>query len=172
MHRAELSRWELKELGDVDTLTDCARYEGTHIRTRPLAAKFSIWYSLYYLCVPLVFLNKLGTLKNRAFGAIFDLIQTRGAVRSSEPATVNGTTAIRIANATAGAAGAIATREDALDYDSDELYLGLLFIMPTVDLDLASPATCHSPDDLSRGKSNRYHLTVIHKRPDHPKFYI
>jgi hypothetical protein len=64
--------------------------------------------------------------------AIFDPIRTRGAVRSSEPAIVNGTTAIRIANATASAARAIATREDALDYDSDGKSNSVVYIFRCV----------------------------------------
>jgi solute carrier family 45, member 1/2/4 len=50
--------------------------------------------------------------------AIFDPIQTHGAVHLSEPSTVNTTTAIRIGNTPAGAARAFVTREDAVGYDS------------------------------------------------------
>jgi solute carrier family 45 protein 1/2/4 len=64
--------------------------------------------------------------------AIFDPIQTHGAVRSSGPATENGTMAIHIASTAAGAARAIATREDALDYDSDGKSNSVVYIFRCV----------------------------------------
>ena len=63
--------------------------------------------------------------------AIFDPLKTRGAVRFSEPVTVNGTT-IRIANATARAARTIANRENAPDYDSDGKSNSVVYIFRCV----------------------------------------
>ena len=64
--------------------------------------------------------------------AIFDPLQTRGAVSFSEPATVNGTMDNRIANAAAGATRTIAIRENTIDYDGDVKSNSVVYIFRCV----------------------------------------